>query len=154
MVCSNFTKSAEVSTEIAGNDSMYAFEAQMTQVRPPGLSNDRNGEEVPAPTRFVRRKRAEQTWGKALVPLVKAAQTGPSTCVKGGIECFRMIPHTPKGVGEDMWSFLGPSTSTHGVQSKYYAAHREYVGKLLSSSDTQDEFRHVDGWDKALYSLA
>ena len=62
------------------------------------------------------------------------------------------------GVGKEIWSFLENKTlltTAHGVQSKYYSAHREYVSKLLNSSDlSNEEFRHVEDWDDALIALS
>ncbi len=70
-------------------------------------------------------------------------------------------PHTTYGVSEDMWSFLGPSptheTSTHGMQSQYYAADRKYIANLLASSDDieQDKWHNSpDGWNDALDVLS
>ncbi len=136
-------KSADVLHETSKINYMHDFEVQTAALHPSCPSNDWGSEEIPAPTRFLRRQRGT----KGLI--------APPSCVKDNITCCNTSAHTAHGVGEDMWSFLGPSTLTHGMQSKYYSAHRKHVATLLASSDAaQDDCRPSDGWDEALHALS
>jgi hypothetical protein len=138
--CAGDCESAHIAGDISGQTSRSAHDSLAWL---PICSSSDSSSEVPAPSRFVRRQSSNARL-IAPAPSVKAIVKGSSN----------VSPHTTYGVGEDMWSFFGPLTSTHGMQSKYYAAHRRHVATLLTSSDAaQDQNGDLEGWDDALDAL-
>ncbi len=108
----------------------HMLEAQRVAQTPRSSSSKNwNSDEVPAPTQFVRRQR-----GKA----------GPIDTSRSKIS----PQHTPYGIGEN----ISPSQGMHSI---YYYAHREYVAKVLNSSDAiASQGRRAEHWDEDFLSLA
>ncbi len=132
-------ESAHVSRESGQTDNV---ELELP-VLPPCSSNDWENEVVPAPTPFVRR------------PSSKSRPAAHEPCDKEKLESCKFNPNAILDAREEICPLLVSFTSTHGMQSKHYAAHRRHVGKELSASDaTQDECGYSDGWDIALDVLS
>ena len=138
----NACDSAYVSRETGRTNAMHNNSELRIATLPPCSSNDSSSEVVPAPTQFVRRQNS------------KANLAAQAPCVNGGIPSFKFSQDTAPGVGA-MWSFLGPLSSSHGMQSKHYAANRKYVATLLTSSDAGwNEEQYPNGWDDAMEALS
>lgn len=115
-----FAASCDISEITAGRDTTRSSHC-LSQANP--VITDSCSETAPAPTRFIRKQKKECT----------------QSCTFLSKSAIRDAGHVP--VGRATWD----KAYERNVTSKFHAAHRQYVAKLLASPESaQDEWLDFD----------